>query len=1348
MSAQGDFDIDSSQRTYKHPYTARHPIPTVQRYREEHGDEVQEHQKQAERSQEDEQDDSKTKRAFHSVKAIFTGEEKPTSSDHDPYPATSRNTGEDTTLPPQQQGNYAIRGDEHDTNDEDGRHVDQNHSEHGDKASHRKQAQRQPTATESAASETDPRKKRKNMKHKKRDDGGREVTDPVTHLPVIIRDSTTKDLENAPENEPESGSQPRSQTGLNGPSKSKAQLDCEQQEIAKGHEGMLKVFPPPNFEEAQAELVRTYQLALSVGIGAVVVLATLALVVIQLFGYRTQGFAQKQDSNLAGGQARTSWSFLPIGITILLAGGFGVALITTIRGWLGTKVQKIWEDEVWDAARQEEARSNESELIMPESVQWLNSLLGSVWPLINPDLFTSLADMLEDVMQASLPKLVRMVSVDDLGQGSEAIRILGIRWLPTGAASQSVDSDGNLKGKESQGNSDRAAPGQGEIEKDNNERQRSDSDDADDSPENKQKKKEHEETEEAIREGMEAEQGDFVNMELAFAYRSRSSGKSLKAKAKNAHLYLKFYLPGGIAIPVWVELRGIIGTMRLRLQLTPDPPFFSVCTLTFLGQPRADLSCVPLSKHSLNVMDVPMISSFVQSSIDAALAEYVAPKSLTLDLKDMLVGDDFKKNTLSRGVVLVFIKQARGFKEGDGGIGPFGGASDSYVTVSWGKFGKPVASTRIIEHDQEPNWHEWSHILVSTEEISADEKLRIQLWDSDKWSADDDLGRVEVDLKELMYSPKTQNKMCDREDRFVGQDPDEEMPGTLTWSVGYFSKAKITEDQLAAQTQEPEIKTKEDLMKKVSQIAEAKLREATSKDEGKEIKQQKQQDYMETEDALIISTPPPEDYPSGIFSIQIHNITGLEIEQTQKKDNEDSGVREDEGEQGDNMPDSYCTIIINHQKVYQTRTKPKNAKPFFNAGTEKFLRDWKSTEVIISVRDSRQGENDALLGIIYLPLREVFKKRSQTMDRYPVVGGVGYGRARISMVFRSVELHIPKELAGWDYGTLEIKAPVRIKGDLAQELQNHRIKLRSNLARVKMYAQDGEWKPRGDRSQEFLPVRKRYSSALIVEFRKSSIGPDSTPAFAVFWLSGIPDEEEKTVTMKVWKGGKDNIKRATTSCDYRGLEQDEQCLGEIEVTLKFWRGLSGYHKRYANKNTKIRDTMEVLDTVNDEEQDNGDEGTSDGHSDDSEGSDNDNSGGPPRARDGPGGASDLDNGEPQSTRDKIRKKLKPRTNQDSSDSGADDDGSSSKNPITKTKSKIASLVDGHNDPNDGSRGVLAQYRDYKDHHKQIHRKHRGVMQWKGARTMNWVADKAKRTKGRVEGVFEHKEKDSPIETEV
>ncbi|KEF62764.1 uncharacterized protein A1O9_00737 [Exophiala aquamarina CBS 119918] len=1353
MSQDDDFDTEASRRRYKAPYTAHHPIPTIQKYKAERS-ELEGQQKQAEKAQKDEDDDPTVKRAYHAAKDILKGEDGGAPhSGHDPYRTENRNmqsAGQrdhadadghaDGDAESDAQSRSRSTSQQQPASFPEGKVDDRGGGDSSSKKSEKKQGKK--SATEAVAGHHDPRQKRKDMKHMARDDGGREVTDPVTHLPIVIRDSTHKDLKSAPENIVASGNVPRTSTGLSGATKSDDQLQSEQSEFQQSHDGMQKLFPPPSFEDLKLELSRTYQLALTVGLGSVVLLVSLALTAVQGFGL---------DFSRSDHSTSFLYSVIPAVAILSTSVGIGFAVVVATRSWLGKKVEEVWKDEVWDAARSKELEANHSNTIVPESVAWLNNLLAAVWPLINPDLFASISDMLEDVMQASLPKVVRMVSVDDLGQGSESFRILGVNWLPTGAASQSVDSDGELKDAGNEGDdNDRATAGQGQIDNDASE---ANGDNEDASKDSKLDKQQKEQEQQAIREGMEAEQGDFVNMELAFAYRARSSGKSIQAKAKNAHLYLKFYLPGGIAVPVWVELRGIIGTMRLRLQLTPDPPFFSLCTLSFMGQPQADLSCIPLSRHALNLMDVPLISSFVQSSIDAALAEYVAPKSLTLNLKDMLVGDDFKKDTITRGVVMIHIKSASGFKEGDGGIGPFRGSSDSYMTVSWGKFGKPVASTRVIVDDQEPSWHEWAHILVTPEELNAGEKLRLQLWDSDKYSADDDLGRVEVDLRELMYGNDTKNKMCDREDRFVGEDPDEKMPGSVQWSVGYFEKTKITEGQLAKQTEDPNIRTIEELKKQVSESAEHKLREATAQDESKEIKQQKQEDYKEREDALIISSPPPNDHLSGIFSIQIHNITGLEVESLQKKDKKHTeGNREDEAEQSDDLPSSYATIILNHQKIYRTRTKPKNAKPFFNAGTERFIANWQTAEVMISVRDDREKEDDALLGIVYLPLRRVFEKRSQIMQSYPLVGGIGYGRARVSMVWRSVDLQLPKELLGWNYGTLEVKCPVRGKSTDnnagGESLMQHRIKVRTTLMRAKMQpaAVEGhdstvsEWKPKRDKESIFLAVRKRYASPLIIEFRKSSLGPDSTPAFAVFWLKDIPDEEEKTVTVKIWNGGKENIKRATSSYGYEGFEENEKPLGEIDLTLKFWRGLSGYHKRYANKgrNSDVRNVMEVLDTANDEGQvENGDdaEGT--------EGSDSDFS-------------SSRSSSQSTSRRDR---KLRTHTNDTSSGIDSDDAGESehpskklAKTPLKTAKDTITSLadVDGHNDASDGERGARAQVRDYKDHHKQLHRKHRGVMQWKGARTLDWMAGRVKRSKDRVGDLFHHGDdaKAGGIETEV
>ena len=120
-------------------------------------------------------------------------------------------------------------------------------------------------------------------------------------------------------------------------------------------------------------------------------------------------------------------------------------------------------------------------------------------------------------MQASLPSMVRMVAVQDIGQGSEALRILGVRWLPTGAAARSVDADGKLK-------SSREEKGDRKVQ-DNGEGQE----------------------EEQEQDTMEAEEGDFVNVEIAFAYRP-STGRGIKSRAKHAHLYLAFYLPMNVKI--------------------------------------------------------------------------------------------------------------------------------------------------------------------------------------------------------------------------------------------------------------------------------------------------------------------------------------------------------------------------------------------------------------------------------------------------------------------------------------------------------------------------------------------------------------------------------------------------------------------------------------------------------------------------------------------------------------------------------------------------------------------------------------------------------------------------------
>ena len=873
MSDGADFDEGASKRTFEPPYNSRHPVPTVQGYNA-----VKEERQQESEATKPAQIDSTPSPKSHKRRSILSSakgllrrdsKRKSAVNETEPYKAENRNkqlsntqlsvphsslhgsskvdgshqevVREDDTKgnekhheapPSEEPGNdqhheeatprEQPRVDDHDGGihaDDDVKHDDQGDSDH--------QGHGSPFQDTSQAIEStlDPRQKRKNMKHMSRDHKMREVTDPVTHLPVMVHDSTNEELKSVPENEPHPGSQPQSSTGSNGKAKSKEQLQKESEQQQAGHRVMEKLFPPPDFDAARGEIAGVYGVAITVGLGSVLLVPLLLLAGSQV---------------VAGARDRErSWlGILGTSLVLLVSGlGAGACLILALRSWLKKRIYSIWDDQLWDAARKQDTATADSP---PESVQWLNSLLSSLWGLINPDLFASLVDTLEDVMQASLPKFVRMISVEDLGQGSEAIRILGIRWLPTGAAALNVSKDGKVKPDKGQ-ESDRKVPGEGQI--DEGSKDDDDHDDKNGGQESQQNESKDTTNDENIAEGMEAEEGDFVNVEVAFSYRAYTSSTSITDKSKNAHLYLGFYLPGGIKFPVWVELRGIIGTLRMRLQLIPDPPFFSLCTLTLLGQPKADLSCVPLTKRGLNIMDLPVISSFVQSSIDAALAEYVAPKSLTLDLKDMLVGDDFKKDTSTRGVLMVRIKQGRDFKEGDPALlGLKPGSSDAYVAVGWAKFGKPVWSTRVILSDMQPIWDETAFILVGHEELNADERLRLQLWDSDRLSADDDLGRIEVDLKELMTSPNSNGKMWDRTDGFQALEGSEKMPGTLEWSVGYFAKTHLQPEQLEEQKVEPGVRTVLDLKKKVAKDAERKLREARERDESLELDQQKAQD--------------------------------------------------------------------------------------------------------------------------------------------------------------------------------------------------------------------------------------------------------------------------------------------------------------------------------------------------------------------------------------------------------------------------------------------------------------------------------------------------------------------------
>lgn len=253
----------------------------------------------------------------------------------------------------------------------------------------------------------------------------------------------------------------------------------------------------------------------------------------------------------------------------------------------------------------------------------------------------------------------------------------------------------------------------------------------------------------------------------------------------------------------------------------------------------------------------------------------------------------------------------------------------------------------------------------------------------------------------------------------------------------------------------------------------------------------------------------------------------------------------------------------------------------YNSSTEKFIRDWRNTTIMISMRDARMHEAHPLLGVVVLPFQTMFTNRSTShiTDSFPLVGGMGYGRMRLSLTFRSVQLQLQPSLLGWDIGRLEIEPHVLASLSLPLDLAACRLVFRTKNGIKKMDAHvDGGWRPRGKDGNLQLAVTRRYASCLVIEFRKQKhkvvmgLVSDRTPAFAVLWLKDVPDDQDVELALAVCRNERGARARAEMNC----TEDVGDKVGEITVKLRFRPGLSNCHEETADRDVHMKQVMEVL----------------------------------------------------------------------------------------------------------------------------------------------------------------------------
>ncbi|OQE23139.1 hypothetical protein PENSTE_c009G00780 [Penicillium steckii] len=811
-----------------------------------------------------------------------------------------------------------------------------------------------------------------------------------------------------------------------------------------------------------------------------------------------------------------------------LLGLIPLAACITSGVWLWVQqVIKSGKDMEWSSEqlRGETATAN----LLPESVEWMNSFLGVVWGLVNPDMLTPMADTIEDIMQASAPSVVENVRIAEIDQGSNPLRILSMRALPD-------DHVENLKENIHQENIKNKDP----------------------------------------QEAAAAEEGgDYYNMEASFAYHAKPTGASASSKASNMHMQIVFYLGirglFGVPFPVFVELTELVGTVRMRLQMTPEPPFAKELTFSLVGIPHVKAGCVPMLRKGVNILNLPLISNFVNYAIGTACAMFAAPKSMTMDLSMMLKGDDIHKDTLALGVMWVRIHRAVGLSKQDR-RGSEGGGSDPYINLSFSKYGKPMYCTRVITDDLNPIWEETAALLVTPELIKADENLSIELWDSDRNTADDIVGKVELPIREMLQHP---SRMYPQVSKLQGLDEGSEMPGQLHWEVGYFGKPKLR----------PELRT--DGKKK--DLPENLKGDPTFEDEKGTI-------TNEEEDA-VMHTPPDPIWPSGVVSIIVHQIVNLQLANIKGSDGNRKGKEyepakpfgENTEEQGSELPTSYCKILLNDQLIYRTRPKAVSSKPIFNAGTERFVRDWRSAVVTVTVRDQRYREHDPILGVVPIKLSDIFETSSQVTRWYPLDGGVGFGRIRISVLFRHVETKLPPPMLGWDVGTFEFasdKVVAKGYGHYAK------IKLRTggSVGKItsrfsKMEGSDVIYDTADETYRDTLrmPVKHRYRSPVVFEFHTK--GKRHAAAYAVLWLQHLVDNETTDIDLPIWttKAGPRLTQNYITEKNWKAKEvpglEDLTEVGRLQFRALFSPGIDESHEQFVVDNDS-RETFETWEACN------------------------------------------------------------------------------------------------------------------------------------------------------------------------
>ncbi|EGX52472.1 hypothetical protein AOL_s00043g261 [Orbilia oligospora ATCC 24927] len=754
---------------------------------------------------------------------------------------------------------------------------------------------------------------------------------------------------------------------------------------------------------------------------------------------------------------------------------------------------------------------------VPESVEWLNSLLDTVWQVISEDVFKQIAQQVEDQVKTFIPVDFVKFKVAEIGHGTRPVRILSMRSLPDSEFGELVAAHGDTKGMS-----------QEEIAK----------------------------QEEKVKQELG---GIFYNLEVALAYHAEALG----SHKKRMHFDIVIMV-GGVPIPIFVETREFVMTARVRLQMNPDLPFLKHVTFALNEPPKVVASVAIGHGGVFNLLSLPLLDSFISSQIVANTKELCRPKSMSIDMTPILGGNDAITETEAVGLLYLKLCRAENLRRQDR-TGP---GADPYITISFSKYEKPMYATKMIIGDLNPVWEETTCILINAEHVKRQESLLVKLWDSDRNGKDDVTGQVELPLVDLI---KDYEKVQKRQDALQHEVAGADTQGILHWEVGFFpesnfdksllnfEEAKRVDSMITDKTKPEDVKLTPLNCRPDPQYPTGILsvtiyqcinidvpNPRPPKKQNNVDQDEKQQNLPETRDSEGQATPDSEEEESSDAKLQGY------------------------------LPSVYCTADINDELAFRTRTKSITKAPIYNSTVEKYITDWRNIIVEVSARDSRRKGKDFLIGAVVLKAADIFKKSSAVSDWYDLVGGGGSGRVRISLLFRSTTLKLQKHELGWNVGRFEFCGPT-IK---VNSIQAGKLKLKT-CGGVKVLNPSATTGTKDTfevvDSLLRVPVFNRYLAPLIFQFYNGS-GDRKAAYYSIIWLHNLIDNETRDFDLTIYKT--DKPKRFTQNC-IEGTPDKHckvEPVGTVHFKGRFKSGMCPEFKEYLNDEDE-EDTFEVWESM-------------------------------------------------------------------------------------------------------------------------------------------------------------------------